>query len=78
MQFKYAMQQILLRNNIRNSQSANCMELNNDPTGAIFDILWKQKKEKNMFMINTDIELLHNDEEEELPEQQFITLRKNI
>lgn len=41
--FKYAMRQILLRNDIRNSQSTNCLELDNDPIGAVFDMYWKKK-----------------------------------
>lgn len=40
LQFKYAMRQILMRNDIKTqSISFYCLEFDNDPMGAVFDIL---------------------------------------
>lgn len=45
LQFKYAFRQILMRNSIKiNSTSLNCLELDSDPRGEIFDIVWKKKR----------------------------------
>ncbi|KYN29364.1 THAP domain-containing protein 9, partial [Trachymyrmex cornetzi] len=45
LQFKYAMKQILMRNDIKtNSTGLDSLELDNDPTGAVFDIVWKKKE----------------------------------
>lgn len=56
LQFKYAMRQILLRNEIRGSQNSNCLHLDSDPTGTIFQFIWKKKKEQNSIFENIDDE----------------------
>lgn len=53
LQFKYALRQILMRNSIKsNSTSLNCLELDNDPNGEIFDIVWKKKKKEKYVMFS--------------------------
>jgi len=64
------MRQILLHNDIKSTQSLNCIELDNDPIGAVFDILWKQKRKENMFTADIDVDILYNNDE--LPEEFII------
>lgn len=55
LQFKYTMRQILMRNSIKCSKSMNCIEMDNDPVGAIFDIVWKDKSKENILScVNID------------------------
>jgi len=40
-----------MRNDIKtNSKSLNCLELDNDPIGAVFDIVWKRKIKDNTLL----------------------------
>lgn len=63
LQLKYSMRQILLRNNIKSSNSTNCLELDNDPIGSIFDFTWKKKrKDDDFYEDNVEIEEYNADE----------------
>jgi len=39
LQFKYAMRQILLRNEIRGSANSNCLHLDSVPIGTVFQFI---------------------------------------
>lgn len=58
-QFKYAMRQILLHTDIKGSINSNCFEFEMEYATSIFPIMWKKKKQNNIFN-NLDIE---NDDE---------------
>lgn len=49
LQFKYAMRQILLHNNIKNYTNMNCMEDDNDFSGSLYKFKWKKKKQESLF-----------------------------
>jgi len=79
LRFKYAWRQILMRNSIKsNSTSLNCLELDNDPSGNIFPIVWRQRKKENLLCSMTDISITDNElpDENELPEE--LVLPKNV
>lgn len=61
LQFKYAMRQILMHNNIKNSSNMNCIELDNDFNGSIFEFRWKKKRQESLFNNNVILET-ENDE----------------
>jgi len=57
LQFKYAIRQILMRNDIKTqSNSFNCIEFDNDPMGAVFDIIWKKKRQDNILEETINVE----------------------
>lgn len=63
LQFRYAMRQILMRNSLKStSQSTNCIEIDHDPVGLIYDIVWKKKKEENVLSY-IDIEPENNNDQ---------------
>lgn len=67
LQFKYAMRQILLRNEIRGSPNSNCLHLDSDPSGTMYQFIWKKKKQQNAIFESMDdesdneIETFNND-----------------
>ncbi|KYN22497.1 THAP domain-containing protein 9 [Trachymyrmex cornetzi] len=83
LQFKYAMKQILMRNDIKtNSTGLNSLELDNDPTGAVLDIVWKKKNDDRL-IICEDIDSSENLENEQLSKNlalspTFDMLKENI
>jgi len=60
LQFKYAMRQILLRNEIRGSANSNCLHLDSDPSGTIFQFIWKKKQQNINFESTDDIDENNN------------------
>ncbi|EFN74744.1 THAP domain-containing protein 9, partial [Camponotus floridanus] len=56
LQFKYAMRQILLRNEIKGSPNSNCLHLDSDPTGTMYQFIWKKKKQQNAIFESIDDE----------------------
>lgn len=66
LQFQYTMRKLLLRNNIRNSSNTNCLQLDTDPVGSLFELTWPKKtKEFTLFEqnIETDNDDLNNNTE---------------
>lgn len=49
LQFKHAMRQILVTNEIRGSTNSNCLHLDSGPTGTVFQFIWKKKKQHTIF-----------------------------
>jgi len=46
LQLQYAMRKLLLRNSVKNSNNGNCIQINDDPIGSMFDFTWKKKRKK--------------------------------
>lgn len=69
MQFKWALKQILLHNEISASALGNSLYTDNDPSGSIFEIEWRKKKQ----------EVGYDDKEEEfIEEEENLDLVENI
>lgn len=58
-QFTYAMKQILLHTDIKASINSNCFEFDAEYATSIFPLMWKKKKQDNMF---NDLESENDDE----------------
>lgn len=57
LQLQYVMRKILLRNNIKlTDNNYNCLELDNDPVGSVFDFVWKKKKKETVLYEENNIE----------------------
>lgn len=69
-QFKYAIRQILLHADIKQSINSNCFEFDTEYAISIFPLMWKKKREDNLFndLENEDDE--YNDEFQEVPLQK--------
>lgn len=78
LQLQYAMRKLLLRNSIKNSNNGNCLEINNDPVGSVFDFTWKKKQKVNL-LENIEVEDEENIEfnnEDELDEIEYFNTNK--
>jgi hypothetical protein len=50
------MKKILLRNSIKSSNATNCLELDSDPVGSVFNFYWKKKRETLLYEDTSEIE----------------------
>ncbi|KAI5706041.1 hypothetical protein M8J75_004328 [Diaphorina citri] len=76
LQFKWAIRQILLKNEISASALGNSLFSDSDPSGSIFEINWKKKK------VEESLEEIEEEGEEELdidfPTNENLMLKDNI
>jgi len=42
----HAIRKLVLWNNVKNSNNGNCIQINDDPTGSMFDSTWKKKRKR--------------------------------
>ncbi|KYM93987.1 THAP domain-containing protein 9 [Cyphomyrmex costatus] len=80
LQFQYAMRQILLKNDIKSSTNSNCLHLDSDPIGSVFQFIWKKKKQENDAIFNSIDD--ESDDETEIINDRSISnygiLKENI
>lgn len=76
-QFTYAMKQILLYTDIKASINSNCFEFDAEYARSIFPLMWKKKKQDNIFNLETENNDDNNDNnvfhEMSLKEHDIIT-----
>lgn len=56
LQFKSAIRQLLLHNDIKHSTNASCIQLDTDVCGSIFTIMWKKKSKSIFYDVTCDDE----------------------
>lgn len=71
-QFKTAMKQLILKNSIAASASANCVAFEDDVSGDIFEIKWSRKKVREFFQDEYEIDIEDIDEEAEKLEEDTL------
>lgn len=56
LQLQHIIRKLLLRNNIKLTDNYNCLELDNDPVGSVFNFIWKKKRKETILYEESDIE----------------------